>query len=121
LSEEKEARYEPIRHEFQAWVDSCRAETSRYALVSAVNDFCESPPQATSGIPGYISEVEFAAQLGVVLSTIRRWRRQRYGPQAVTIGRKFYYKQDAAQTFAAAQLDKAEAAAEPRRRGRPRR
>jgi len=74
-----------------------------------------------SKISGFITEHQLARQLGLTLSTIRRWRRQRYGPQAVTIGRRFYYREDAAQTFAAAQLEKAEAAAEPRRRGRQRR
>src|SRR5262252_6035403 len=74
--------------------------------------------QTRSGIEGFVTEFEFAAQLGVAVATVRRWRRQRYGPQAVAIGRKFYYREDAASTFAAAQLKQAEAAAEPPRRGR---
>jgi hypothetical protein len=87
-------------------------------VASSLEELFESSSITTSGIPGYITEVEFAAQIRVAVSTIRRWRRQRYGPQAVAIGRKFYYREDAASTFAAAQLEKTEAAAEPPRRGR---
>jgi hypothetical protein len=98
----KEARcYRPVRDDdFQEWVDSYRGAP------------------IAGDIPGYIAEFEFAGQLGVAVATVRRWRRQRYGPQAVTIGRRFYYPENAAQTFADAQLKEAEAAAEPRRRGR---
>jgi hypothetical protein len=102
LSEIEETRYEPIRYKFQKWLDSCRAAP------------------AADGIPGYITEFELAAQLGVAVATVRRWRRQRYGPQAITIGRRFYYQENAAQTFADAQLKRSEAAAHPPRRGRPR-
>jgi hypothetical protein len=77
------------------------------------------PPFARR-INGYINEAELANQLGVAVPTLRRWRRKGYGPKAIPIGRKFYYRQDAAPTFAAAQLKKAEAAGEPPRRGRGR-
>jgi hypothetical protein len=74
---------------------------------------------ARSGIEGFITEFEFATQLGIAVATVRRWRRQRYGPQAVTIGRRFYYRENAASTFAAEEeLKQAERA--PRKRGRPR-
>jgi hypothetical protein len=76
---------------------------------------------ARSGIEGFITEFEFAAQLGVAVTTVRRWRRQRYGPKAIAIGRRFYYRENAAQSFAVDQLKQAEGEREPPRRGRPRR
>jgi hypothetical protein len=86
-----------------------------------LSDLLDSKAQpVASGIPGFISEQEFADQLGLALATIRRWRRTGYGPKFVKIGRRDFCKENAATEFAAEQLAKAEAAAEPRRRGRPR-
>jgi hypothetical protein len=79
------------------------------------------PLQGESKIPGWITEAQFARQLGLSITTVRRWRRRGYGPTWVKIGRRDYTRETAAADFAAAQLADAEAAAEPRRRGRPRR
>ena len=32
---------------------------------------------ARSGIEGFVTEFEFAAQLGIAVATVRRWRRHR--------------------------------------------
>jgi hypothetical protein len=76
--------------------------------------------QPASRIPGFITDQQQADRLGVTVSTLRRWRRKGYGPKSVKIGRKDYYPETADAEFAAAQLAEAEAAAEPRGRGRPR-
>ena len=103
MSEIEEVRYEPIRHEFQAWVDSrCAAPTA-------------------GGIPGYITEAAQAAKDGISLATLRRRRARRYGPQPVLYGRKFYYRGDATECWLAEQEAGAKASAGPPRRGRPRR
>jgi hypothetical protein len=75
----------------------------------------QPPSERAIGIAGFISEFEFAARLGVQIQTVRRWRRQRYGPSAVAVGKRLYYRENAAQTFAAEQAEAA-----PRHRGRPR-
>jgi hypothetical protein len=76
----------------------------------------ESVLSEEPAIPGFISIEQFARQMDVALSTVRRWKARRYGPTFVKIGRKDYCKDTAAADFAAALL--AEAA--PRPRGRPR-
>jgi hypothetical protein len=72
-------------------------------------------PEET-GIPGFITEEQLAQQLGVALSTIRRWKSRRYGPKFVKIGRKDYCKETAAADFAAALLAEAENSGRPSRR-----
>jgi hypothetical protein len=74
---------------------------------------------AASGIPGYITERQFADQLGLSIATIRRWRRQGYGPAWVKIGRRDYTRENGAREFADELLGRAQAQREPRR-GRPR-
>jgi hypothetical protein len=101
LSEIEETRYEPIRHKFQEWIDSCRAAP------------------AASQIPGYIRKQELADQLGVTPRTIDNYR-VRYGIIFIEIGRELYCRDSTAQELADKQMAEAEAAAEPPRRGRPR-
>jgi hypothetical protein len=74
-----------------------------------------------SPVPGFITEQQLADRLGLRLATIRRWKRRGYGPKFVKIGRKDYCKANAVEEFALAELAKAEAAALPHPRGRPRR
>jgi hypothetical protein len=93
---------------------------TRYGLAGELTDH-NGPPLQETGIPGFITEEQLARQLGVALSTVRRWRRRGYGPKFVKVGRKDYCKETAAADFAAELLAEAERAAEPRRRGRPRR
>jgi hypothetical protein len=103
LSEIEGVRYQPVADEFEKYlIESTRRQ----------------PP--ASGIPGFIDEQQFANQLGLSRATVRRWRRQGYGPAWIKIGRRDYTRETAAEEFAAAQLAKAEAAAKPRGRGRPR-
>src|SRR5215472_9391040 len=83
-------------------------------------ELAEAGPREEIGIPGFITEEQLARQLGVALSTVRRWKRRRYGPKFVKLGRKDYCKETAAADFALELMAKAEAAAEPPRRGRPR-
>jgi hypothetical protein len=52
------------------------------------------------GIPGFITEAQLAQQLGVRVSTVRRWRKARYGPRFVRIGRRDYCRETAAADFA---------------------
>src|SRR5215469_5752259 len=53
-------------------------------------------PLEPSGIPGFITEEQLARQLGVALSTVRRWKRRGYGPKFIKIGRVDYCKESAA-------------------------
>ena len=76
-------------------------------------------PRSSTGLAGYITEAEQAEKHDISLATLRRWRQQRYGPQAVQIGRRFYYREDATERWLAEQEAAAKASAEPRR-GRPR-
>ena len=65
-------------------------ELGHYRPVSSsLEELFESPPPATSGIPGYISEDEFARLVNRQPSTLRRWRKQHFGPTAVRIGPDF--------------------------------
>jgi hypothetical protein len=64
---------------------------------------------------GYIPETAQAEKHGVSLATQRRWRKLKYGPAAVRIGRRYYYRADASEDWLAAQET---AAAEPPRRRR---
>jgi hypothetical protein len=70
-----------------------------------------------SDIDGYIPESAQAEKHGVSLATLRRWRKQNYGPTAVQIGRKFFYRDYATEEWFKQQES---AASEPARRGRRR-
>lgn len=48
-----------------------------------------------STLPGYYSEREQAARLGLALSSLRRWRRQRIGLVSVRVGRRVLYRHGA--------------------------
>jgi hypothetical protein len=96
-------------------------ELGHYRPVSSsLEELFESPPPATSGIPGYISEDEFARLVNRQPSTLRRSRKQHFGPTAVRIGPDFYYRETAPQDLLDAEMAKAEAERAPPRRGRPR-
>jgi hypothetical protein len=73
-------------------------------------------PEETTRIPGFITEEQLARQLGVTLSTVRRWKSRGYGPKFAKIGRRDYCKETAASDFAAALLAEAEDRDRPRRR-----
>ena len=42
----------------------------------------------------YLSEQEFADQIGRTLRTVRRWHAYRQGPPRTQIGKKILYKRD---------------------------
>jgi hypothetical protein len=43
-------------------------------------------------IPGYIPEAEMAAQLGVAVRTLRKWRQQGHGPAYTKFGKQVHYR-----------------------------
>jgi hypothetical protein len=71
-------------------------------------------------VPGWHDEVEAAELLGESVPTRRRNRRRGIGPRWTRHGRRVMHPDGAEADYLAAQLAKAEAAASPRRRGRPR-
>jgi hypothetical protein len=71
-------------------------------------------------IPGWHSEPEAAAMLGESLQTRRRNRRAGIGPRWVRHGRRVLYEDGSEAAYLAGLQEKAEAASEPRGRGRPR-
>src|SRR5215472_14946253 len=74
---------------------------TRYGLSG---ELAGAGPLEETGIPGFITQEQLARQLGIALSTVRRWRRRGYGPKFVKDGRKDYCKETAAADFAAALL-----------------
>jgi hypothetical protein len=48
----------------------------------------------TPSIPGYRSEAEQAARLGVTIRTLRRWRRQGKAPPFLLIGRTVVHSEE---------------------------
>jgi hypothetical protein len=76
-------------------------------------------PSRKPTLPGYFSEVEQAARLGISVSQLRRWRRAGRGPRPVSIGRHNLYTHESEAKWLAEQLAAAEQ--KPvRGRGRPR-
>lgn len=50
------------------------------------------PPPAPIDISvSFLSEEQLAKELGVAVSTLRRWHARRIGPPRSAVGRKFYY------------------------------
>ena len=105
------------------------AEEGQYQPVSAdIDEYLRGqirhnggpPLEGESKIPGWITEAQFARQLGLSIATVRRWRRRGYGPPWVKIGRRDYTRETAAADFAAELFAKAKAEREPPRRGQPR-
>jgi len=48
----------------------------------------------TACIPGHVSEVEAAEELGVSVRTLRKWRQLRVGPPWTAVGRKILYRDE---------------------------
>ena len=57
--------------------------------------------------PGFLTELEAANYLGVSKETIRRWRRERRGPEHYRIGRIIRYSTQALERFVAAHTEAA--------------
>jgi hypothetical protein len=114
VSEVEKGRYQPISTNIDEYLGSASAR----ALIGHNGG---PPLEDESKIPGWITEAQFARQLGLSIATVRRWRRRRYGPPWVKIGRKDYTQANAAADFAAELLARRTAAAEVPGRGRPRR
>ena len=49
---------------------------------------------STAAAKSYQSEEEFAAELGVQVSTLRRWHTLRTGPPRTKLGRKIVYDRE---------------------------
>jgi hypothetical protein len=75
---------------------------------------------AKPSIPGYRTEQQQAAVIGISLSTLRRWRKKKYGPRSVRYGRFILYPEDEDTRFLAEQAAATENSLKPRGRGRPR-
>jgi hypothetical protein len=60
-------------------------------------------PMQNPTIPGYFSEAEEAARLGIGVATLRRWRRMKIGPASVRVGRRVLYPHDADEKWLAEQ------------------
>jgi hypothetical protein len=96
-------------------------DLGRYRPVSSDFEFYRRLAAEPTGpeepaIPGFITEEQFARQMYVTLSTVRRWKRRGYGPKFFKIGRKDYCKETGASDFAAKLLAEAEQRDRPRRR-----
>jgi hypothetical protein len=91
----------------------------RELLNAKLHDFL-SDEGAPPKIKGFLTEEEQARKHGHCIATQRRWRRRGYGPSATPFGRNWVYREDGTERWLADQLARAEAVAEPRRRGRPR-
>jgi hypothetical protein len=97
----------------------CYGETPPIAdAFSRLSESFTDPEE--SGVAGFITEEQLARQLGVTLSTIRRWKSRGYGPKFVKIGRRDYCKESGAADFAAELMAAAEDKSR-RRRARQRR
>jgi hypothetical protein len=78
-------------------------------------------PMQRPSLPGFRSEEEEAARLGIGLTTLRRWRRMRTDPPHVKVGRRILYDEDPETEIRWLATQKVEAERKNRRRGRPRR
>jgi hypothetical protein len=99
--------------------EEIRYQPFRDALEERLRQSAAAPKP--DGIPGYITQDQFARQIRRDRATLRRWRAQHIGPPFVRIGRDIYYRETAAQDLLNEEMKRTEAAAEPRPRGRPRR
>lgn len=77
-------------------------------------------PSRKPTLPGYFSEEEQAARLGISVPQLRRWRRAGKGPRPVQIGRRNLYAHKSEARWLAEQLAAAEQKQLVRGRGRPR-
>ena len=50
--------------------------------------------EVTSILDGYLTLEQTAAELGIHLVTLKRWKARRYGPKPVRVGGRVYYKRD---------------------------
>ena len=71
-------------------------------------------------LPGYHSEEEQAARLGISVVQLRRWRRGGIGPKSVRCGRRELYPHGEDQKWLTEKLADAQHKSTLRGRGRPR-
>ena len=48
----------------------------------------------TSILDGYLTLDQTAAELGIHVVTLKKWKARRYGPKPVRVGARWYYKRD---------------------------
>ena len=61
-------------------------------------------PDANELFAGYLTEQQFCEAIGKTPRTARLWRKRRYGPPYVRIGREIFYPIDDAQRWLRAQV-----------------
>lgn len=61
-------------------------------------------PDSNELFAGFLSETEFCAAINKTPRTARLWRKRRYGPPYVRIGREIYYPVDDAQRWLRSQM-----------------
>ena len=54
---------------------------------------------AESILDGFLTLDQTAAELGIHVVTLKRWKARRYGPRPVRVGARWYYKRDDWRTF----------------------
>lgn len=50
--------------------------------------------EVSSILDGYLTLDQTAAELGIHLVTLKRWKARRYGPKPIRVGARLYYKRD---------------------------
>jgi len=55
--------------------------------------------QVDSILEGFLTLDQTAAELGIHVVTLKRWKARRYGPRPVRVGARWYYKREDWRTF----------------------
>jgi hypothetical protein len=55
--------------------------------------------QADSILDGFLTLDQTAAELGIHVVTLKRWKARRYGPKAIRVGARWYYRREDWRTF----------------------
>lgn len=50
--------------------------------------------QVDSILDGFLTLDQTAAELGIHVVTLKRWKARRYGPKPVRVGARWYYRRD---------------------------
>lgn len=55
--------------------------------------------RADSILDGFLTLDQTAAELGIHVVTLKRWKARRYGPRPVRVGARWYYRRDDWRSF----------------------
>ncbi len=61
-----------------------------------------------SNLSGYFDEATLAAELGLTVYALRRWRQRGYGPSWAKVGRAVFYKEQDVRRFIDSQIEQRE-------------